>query len=92
MRCIDDLDPVTDGVRMFEIQRENWSFGDDTLPGGFLQLMSLSGDGIVKTSIVHRWHEELERDGVPAVARYFRRGVGNRSAGLRAVTPAAPAS
>jgi len=53
-RGIDDLDPVVDGVRMIEIQRENWSFGDATLPGGFIQLMSITG-GSITTRIVHRW-------------------------------------
>jgi hypothetical protein len=50
----DALDPVTDGVRMIEIQRANWSFGDATLPGGFIQLMSIAG-GSISTRIVHRW-------------------------------------
>jgi len=53
----DALDPVTDGVRMIEIQRENWSFGDSTLPGGFIQLMSVGRDGLITTSIAHRWDD-----------------------------------
>jgi hypothetical protein len=56
-RGIDDLDPVVDGVRMIEIQRENWSFGDSMLPGGFVQLMSVGRDGLITTSIAHRWDD-----------------------------------
>jgi hypothetical protein len=54
-RSIDDLDPAADGLRMVEIQREHWPFGSDTLPGGFVQLMSLGANSAITTRIVHRW-------------------------------------
>jgi hypothetical protein len=51
---VDTLDPVADGVRMIEIQRQHWSFGESIFPGGFIQLMSITG-GSISTRIVHRW-------------------------------------
>jgi hypothetical protein len=59
----DALDPIVDGVRMIEIQREHWSFGEDQLPGGFVQHACVDLDGTIKTSIVHRWPQRPNNPG-----------------------------
>jgi hypothetical protein len=58
-RTVDDLDPVEDGIRVAEIQRAKWIIsGGTTKPGGFLQLATVTTDGM-STRIIHRWADEV---------------------------------
>ncbi len=53
-RSSDDLDPVADGIKLFEIQRAAWPDADRP-PGGFLQLMTIHATGLIETALVNRW-------------------------------------
>jgi hypothetical protein len=57
-----ELDPVKDGIVQMEIQRQfavpdDVSHALDHMPGRFVQLTTVSADGIT-TRVIHRWPDD----------------------------------